>query len=177
MKFFVNGKTKHILSVYEVNKKISKADVVLPKKRNYYIETLYSHYAHTMYPEPLDETGKIIAEKYPEYLAEFEKLKKRRSGHMFNMFIMKKSVLDGYCTWLFDILFELEKRVDASKYNAFHARFYGRISELLLDVYLRTNKIKFVENKVENIEKVNFFKRVKSFLKAKFRGEKYGGSF
>ena len=90
---------------------------------------------------------------------------------------MKKSVLDGYCTWLFDILFELEKRVDASKYNSFHARFYGRISELLLDVYLRTNKIKFVENKVENIEKTNFFKRVKSFLKAKFKGEKYGGSF
>ena len=47
---------------------------------------------------------------------------------------------------LFDILEELEKRVDVKKYDTFHARFYGRISELLLDVYLRTNNIKYKED-------------------------------
>ena len=36
----------------------------MPKKRNYYIETLYSHYEHTMFVEPLDITGEIIKEKY-----------------------------------------------------------------------------------------------------------------
>ena len=45
-----------------------------------------------MYVEPLDETGKIIEEKYPEYLNEFKKLHKRTSAHMFNMFIMKKEI-------------------------------------------------------------------------------------
>ena len=43
-----------------------------------------------MYIEPLAETQKIIKEKYPEYLEEFNKLHKRTSAHMFNMFIMKK---------------------------------------------------------------------------------------
>ena len=86
-----------------------------------------------MYIEPLEETKKIIEEKYPSYLPEFEKLHKRTSAHMFNMFVMKKSILNDYCTWLFDILFELEKRVDITKYDAFHARFFGGVSELLLD--------------------------------------------
>jgi len=176
-KFLVNGKVKKILSTSEVSKLLDETDIILPKKRNYYIETLYSHYAHTMYVEPLDITGEIIKEKYPDYYAEFENLKKRKSAHMFNMFVMKKEIFNEYSKWLFDILFELEKRVDNSKYDSFHARFYGRISELLLDIFLRTKNLKFKEVKLENIEKQNFFKRVKSFLRAKFKGEKYGKSF
>ena len=176
-KFLVNGKTKNILSTEEINKLLDQTDVVLPKKRNYYIENLYSHYAHTMYVEPLDITGEIIKEKCPEYFPEFEALKKRKSAHMFNMFVMKKDIFDKYCEWMFGILFELEKRVDNSKYDSFHARFYGRVSELMLDIFLRTNKIGYKEVKLKNLEKQNFFKRVKSFLRAKFKGEKYGKSF
>ena len=176
-KFEVNSKVKKIISEAEVNKLLEKADIILPKKRNYYIETLYSHYEHTMYVEPLDITGNIIAEKYPEYKAEFDKLKKRRSAHMFNMFIMKKEVMAKYCEWLFDILFELETKVDTSKYDSFHARFYGRVSELLLDVWINTNKLSYKEVKLRSIEKTNWWKKGMSFLKAKFKKEKYGKSF
>ena len=52
---------------------------------------------------------------------------------MFNMFVMKKELLDKYCDWMFKILFELEKRIDPKQYDAFHARYLGRISELLYD--------------------------------------------
>lgn len=175
--FKVLCKTKKVLSENEANNLLDKYDVILPKKRNYYIETLYSHYAHTMYIEPLDITGQIIEEKYAKYLPEFEKLKKRRSAHMFNMFIMKKEILNEYCTWLFDILFELEKRIDNKKYDSFHARFYGRVSELLLDVWINTNQIKYKEVKVINIEKINWAKKISSFLKAKFQKKKYDKSF
>ena len=130
-----------------------------------------------MYIEPLDETRKIIEEKYPKYLKEFDKLHKRKSAHMFNMFIMKKSVLDKYCEWLFDILFELEKRVDVKQYDIFHSRFYGRVSELLLDVYINTNNLKYKEIYFVDIENINWLKKGTSFLKAKFFGKKYEGSF
>ena len=166
-----------VVSYKEMNKLLETTDIILPKKRHYVIETLYNHYKHTMYIEPLDETEKIIAKKYPKYLKEFNKLKHRRSAHMFNMFVMKKELLDDYCTWLYDILFELENDIDSSKYDSFHARFYGRVSELLLDVYLRTNNIKYKELKVLDIENINWYKKIKSFLKAKFRGQKYEKSF
>lgn len=166
-----------VLTKDEASKLLNNTDIIVPKKRNYYIENLYSHYEHTMYIEPLDITGQILQERYPEYMLEFDKLKTRRSAHMFNMFIMKKDKLNEYCTWLFDILFELEKRVDNSKYDSFHARFYGRVSELLLDVWLNTKGYSYKEVKVISMEKINWWKKGTSFLKAKFLGKKYGKSF
>lgn len=172
-----NKKFESVLNENELRNILKDTYVVLPKKRNYYIENLYSHYEHTMYIEPLDETRKIIEEKYPEYLEEFDKLHKRTSAHMFNMFIMKKEILNDYCTWLFDILFELEKRIDVKQYDAFHARFFGRVSELLLDVWINKNNIKYQEVKVIDMENVNWVKKGFAFLRAKFTGKKYGKSF
>ncbi len=174
--FAVNGKIKKILDEPTAQKLLGSCDLIFPKKRRYYIETLYSHYAHTMFVQPLDITGEIIKEKYPQYFAQFQRLKKRRSAHMFNMFVAKREFADGYCQWLFDILSELEKRV-TEQYDDFHSRFYGRISELLLDVYVYTNKLKYKEVKVVGTEKSNFFKKLKGFLRAKFKKEKYTASF
>lgn len=172
-----NDLVNSVLTLEEADKLFNETDIIVPKLRKYYIENLYSHYDHTMYIEPLDITGNIIEEKYPEYKAEFDRLKKRTSAHMFNMMIMKKDKVNEYCEWLFDILFELEKRVDNSKYDSFHARFYGRVSELLFDVWLNTKGYSYKEVKVISMEKVNWFKKGTSFLKAKFFGEKYGKSF
>ena len=54
---------------------------------------------------------------------------------------------------------------------------YGRISELLLDVWVNRNKIKYEEVKVMDMQNVNWLKKGTSFLKAKFTGKKYGKSF
>ncbi len=166
-----------LLKSAEAEKIFENTDIILPKLRKYYIENLYSHYAHSLYVEPLDEAGKIIAEDYPEYLPEFERLKKRTSAHMFNMYIMKKEISDAYCEWLFDILFKLEARLGDKEYDAFHNRFYGRVSELLLDVFINTNKLNYKEVPAIHMEKVNWYQKGKSFLKAKFLGKKYDKSF
>lgn len=171
------AKFKYVLNKNEIENILEDVDIILPKNRKYYIENLYSHYEHTLYIEPLEETKKIIEEKYPEYLEEFNKLKKRTSAHMFNMFIMKKEYLDSYCTWLFEILLELEKRVDISKYDTFHRRFFGRISELLLDVWINTNHLTYKEVKVIDMQNINWLKKGSSFLKAKFMKRKYEKSF
>ena len=96
---------------------------------------------------------------------------------MFNMCIMKREILENYCNWLFDILFELESLVDDAKYTDFHKRFFGRISELLLDVYINTNKLKYVEVPAIDMQKINWLKKGGSFLAAKFTGKKYEKSF
>ena len=176
-KFSVGDRKIGVLSGKECEDLLRETDVILPKKRKYYIETLYSHYANTMYVEPLDIAGEIIKEQYGDYYAEFLRLKKRSSAHMFNMAIMKKPVFDGYCGWLFPILSELEKRVDYKKYDTFHARFFGRVSELLLDVYINTNKIKYAEVKVVSTEKIRWVKKILGFLGAKFFKKKYDKSF
>ena len=173
----VEGRIQSVLTLEEASKILEKTDIILPKKREYFIENLYSHYEHTMYIEPLDETRKIIEKKCPEYLKEFDLLHKRTSAHMFNMMIMKKELLNEYCEWVFDILFELEKKIDITKYDSFHSRFYGRVSELLLDVWIKTKSLTYEEVRVIDIEKVNWIKKGFAFLRAKFTGKKYGKSF
>ena len=151
--------------------------VILPKKRNYYIENLYSHYAHTHYSIHLDKTRNIISEYYNEYLKTFDEVMNRKSAHMFNMFIMKKNLADEYCKWLFSILSKLEKMIDITEYDSFQARLFGRVSELLLDVWIEKNNVKYKEVPYMHMEKINWIKKGKSFLNAKFRGVKFKASF
>lgn len=82
----------NILNKTEVEKLLTKASIILPKKRKYYIETNYSHYIHAHHKEPLDVARKVIKEKCPDYTEYFDEVMKSRSAHMFNMFIMKKNV-------------------------------------------------------------------------------------
>ena len=87
--FSLNKKSKdpfdNILTYDELAPLLSKYKVFVPKKRKYYIETLYSHYAHTHYAEHLDVTKEIIAEKYPDYTDSCNKVYKQTYGYMFNM--------------------------------------------------------------------------------------------
>ena len=61
---------ERVLTEAEATRLLEGRDGLLPKKRQYYIETLYSHYAHTMHIEPLDVAGEIIREKYPAFFPE-----------------------------------------------------------------------------------------------------------
>ena len=62
---------------------------------------------------------------------------------------MKSELFDSYCEWMFDILFELEKRLDISDYSAYDARVFGFVSERLLDIWIKTNKLTYINIPVE----------------------------
>jgi hypothetical protein len=147
---------------------LDKAPIILPKKRNYYIETNYSHYVHAHHKEPLDETRKVIQKNYPKYLNTFDSVMKRRSAHMFNMFIMKNREFKQYASWLFDILFEVEKNIDISDYSVQEARVFGYISELLLDVWIETNNKKYIETNWIQIGDRKIIEKAVNFLSRKF---------
>lgn len=170
-------KFSRVLSEEEIRKLLMKCDIILPRRRRYFIENLYSHYAHTHYAEHLDQIRKIIMNKCPEYLEAFDKVMKRTSGHMFNIFIMSREKCNFYCQWLFSILEELENRVNLEEYDAFQARLFGRVSELLMDVWIEKNGYEYLEVPVISMEQINWFRKVTSFLKAKFSGKKYDASF
>lgn len=173
-----------ILSHNEIMPFLDKIKVFVPVKRKYYIESLYEHYKHTHYIDQLDKTKQIISEKYPDYVPNFEKVVKRTYGYMFNMMIMQKELVDEYCSWLFDILFELRRRIDTADLSAFQSRFYGRISEIIFNVWL-DKKVSSGQIKPEEIkelpliymEKVNWINKGSAFLKAKFFNKKYENSF
>lgn len=172
-----SDKFEYTLSKVEAEKVLEKYDVILPKIRRYYIETLYSHYAHTHYSEHLDKARQIIKEIYPEYIKSFDEVMKQRSGYMFNMFIMKKELANEYCEWLFNILGKLEDEIDISQYDPFQARLYGRVSELLLNVWIKKKSLIYKEIPHIHMEKINWINKGGSFVRAKFSNRKFKSSF
>lgn len=166
-----------VLTQQEADALLENADILVTKRRQYYIENIYDHYAHTLHVETLDKAIEVIRAKYPEYIPSLEKCMKHTHMHAFNMMIMKRDKLDGYCSWLFDILFEVEDALKDKQYSPFHARYPGRISELLLDVWLDHHGYAYREVPFLYMEKINYFAKATGFLRSKFFKKKYEGSF
>lgn len=156
-----------VLTSEQLSSLTEKYDVILPKPRNYFIETNYSQYAHAHHAIDLDMTREIIANRYPEYIPAYDAYMKRTIGHRFNMFIMKRDLFKSYCEWMFSILFELESKLDISNYNNYDARVYGFVSERLLDVWIDTNGVKYKELPCMFMEKQNWIVKGFNFLKRK----------
>ena len=64
----------------------------------------YSQYVHAHHKEDLDVVQQILTDRYPAYLPAYAAVMGRTSGHRFNMLVMRRDILDAYCTWLFDVL-------------------------------------------------------------------------
>lgn len=168
MKGTKGSKKERVLSTKQAEELIKNNDILLPKPRNYYIETNYSQYIHAHHAIDLDTTREIISEMNPEYIPAYDASMKKTTGHRFNMFIMKKDKLDEYCEWLFNILFELEKRIDISTYNANDSRVFGFVSERLLDVWINTKGYEYREIPYVFMEKQNWLIKGTRFVKRKF---------
>ena len=162
---------RDILTLDQARGMFNHVDVLLPTKRNYWIETNYGQYIHAHHKEDLDTTREILAERYPEYLPAYDKSMKKTTGHRFNMFIMKKELADRYCEWLFDVLFELEKRLDISSYSKNDQRVFGFVSERLLDVWLDTNQVKYKDIPYIFMEKENWLTKIVNFIMRKLNAK------
>ena len=179
-----HDKLRCVLTEGELNDLLSQFDILLPKKRVYAIETLYSHYAHTMNAYELDVAKDLVAKYYPEYEPYLKKAFDARFGYMFNMFVMRRGDLEEYCSFLFDILFKEEEILEKEGYldglTDFEKRLFGRVSEILFNAYVYK---KFDEGKtfgevnVFHTEPENWPKKGRAFLEAKFKKKKYKESF
>ncbi len=67
----------------------------------------------------------------------------------FNMFIMRRKDFDAYCSFLFAILFECEKKMKELPYTC-SSRKFGYIAEFLLPVYCLHNKMRIKTDSVVN---------------------------
>lgn len=170
-------KFSRIASGDQLRERLAESPVILPKKRNYLIETNYSQYVHAHHEQDLVQTRAIISELCPEYLDAYDGVMARTTGHRFNMFVMRRDLLDAYCAWLFGILFELERRLDISGYSANDARVFGFVSERLLDPWIEANGVPYVEMPVVNLEDQHWARKGTRFLKRKFTGATHGRSF
>lgn len=164
----IEKKRQDILTKEDWEKLLSEDDIIVADKRKYRIETNEEHYLHAHPREQFDAAKEVIRTKYPDYMKGWDIMMNRTWAHMFNMFVMKKKYYDEFCEWWFDVMAEVEKKVDLSKWPKPKQRWF--IDELLLDVWLETKGYSYKEVNVDYFEKQNWPKKIDAFLKRKVSG-------
>lgn len=154
----------------EIAAYLEKTPVILPKKRDYFIENREEQYVHAHGRESLDMLRRVLGDRCPQYLPALDRTLSRTAGHCFNIFVMRRDLADAYCAWMFDTLFEVEARMRKEIPQAVVPRLFGFLSERMMDCWLETNGYGYTELPVVNMEKQNWPRKIAGFLKRKFRG-------
>lgn len=172
-RYFVDSEG-NALSLSEVESYLEDYDVILPEKMNTTFAKIpcsnkrqFINILGKEGKESWDACEKVLLEKYPEYEKSFRKMEKSSSIYFYNMCIMKKENFDAYHEWLFDILFEVENRIDVTSYKKYNQRMYGFLSERLLNLWVIHHQLKAKELPLCYTEPISFTDSLKLMLERK----------
>ena len=89
-----------------------------------------------LYDNDIEIMLEVLADKYPNYLPFAKNYLHGHYAYFNNLFIMKHAIFDEYMEWLFDVLFECDKRISYDGYSAEALRTPGHLAERLLGIWL-----------------------------------------
>ena len=125
----------------DISSFFKKYDIVLPRPA-IFIRNLRDEYYMYHIKEDFDILREVVTEMTPDYRNAFEKVMDHNNKLIsYNMFLTKKEIFDDYCSWVFPILFEVEKRIKISAYP-YQARVFGFMGERLFNIYCYHHKLK-----------------------------------
>lgn len=144
--YFVDSiiKKGNEIEQYELNlpklyKLLKKSNIILSKKR-IYPYSIDIDYKVSHVSEDMKILQQVIHELYPEYDVDMYKiLLCNNKFSPYNMFIMKWKHFDNYCSWLFLVLEECERRINITNYSDVQKRIWGYMAERLLNVWVHHN--------------------------------------
>ena len=115
-------------------------------------------------PEIFEELRSIVLSLYPDYIDCFDNFFSDNKASLFNMMFCRKDLFDSYCHWLFDILFELDNKIDLSGLNQYQQRLFGFLSERLLNIWVMKNNLKAINlpviaTELKPIERIRLIRR------------------
>ncbi len=155
-----------ILEKKDIINLLNKYDIIVPQRGYTWGSTVKGQYVKSHIANDLYVCGKVLKLKFPEYSDAFEYVFNNNYYFPFNMMIMRKEIFDSYSKWLFDILFELENKIDLNDRDDYNCRVFGFLSERLFNVWIRKNKdYKIIEMPVFNVEENMFKQRMQSLMK------------
>lgn len=150
-RFFLE-KERFLTKTY-IEDTLKKYDIIVPEC-TMVVEgkSLKEQYCVKHCKEDWEICRQVISERCPEYLNAFDIMQESRLINICNMLIAKKEIYDEYCEWLFDILFEVEKRINMDNKDDYQKRVIGFLSERLLKVWLIAKDYKVKEQPVKLME-------------------------
>ncbi len=165
----------HLYQKEDLVKLLGQYDMIVTKKLELRMP-YYNGFAATHDEKDLIETERVVAEKYPVYSPLFHDMVHKKQTYFANMMICPKPLYDAYCTWLFDILFEVQQRIDTTGYDNYRKRVYGFLSEFLLTVWIEKNQLNVYESCVGMSAEKYETKAVKKQLSIYFAAKDIAGA-
>lgn len=160
---------KHYVTAKKAEKLLKKYDFISTKRYKTHC-TIKEHMLRSVREKDLDLLRGVIAEKYPDYLNDYDRVLGGRKSHLLNIFICRKELWDEYYSWLFSIFDELEKKVDMTGYSVQEQRLYGYLSERLFTVFVDKNgyKVKSFPTHLVGVSKFRIIRhKIKKILNIK----------
>ena len=118
----------------DLGKLLHKYDIILPIARHWRVSNT-QQYSEYHIAKDWEMLRQIIKERSPQYTPAFEKTMDHSNISVgYNMFITHWEHFNDYSEWLFDILFEVERRVPPID-DPIQSRIYGYMSERLINVF------------------------------------------
>lgn len=145
-----------------IETELKQHDFILPNKTELQY-TIRTHYELDHNYKDWVVLKKVVGEIYPGYKETFEKhLEEENIFIACNMFITRWDTFEKYCVWLFDILFEAERRINIEDYNSYQKRMLGFMSERLLTLYIFHNKFRVSYKPVYHIwDKITILDKIR----------------
>lgn len=172
-RYFTNNKNYILLNGRKVSTseslvtRLVEYDLIVASPRNYYVTDIKNHYIKAHSIADFNFLRSEVQQQYPEYIQAFDLVMSRSKLSLYNMFVGHRAIMTEYFSWLFGILFELEKKIPYQSYDAYQKRVFGFMSERLFNVWLEyhKDKLKISYCNVVNIEGENLFKKVFGLIK------------
>lgn len=114
-----------LLTIEYMEECLKTYDIIVPDSGMTMYENVYKHYENRHKIKDLNICGEVLLQKYPKDYAAFKWSLERNFMSLGNMVITSKTLYDEYCSWLFDILFEVEKRTNIENYDDYQKRVFG----------------------------------------------------
>ena len=125
----------------DLDKLLSEYDIILPVARHWRVSNT-QQYGEYHIAKDWEMLRQIIMERSPQYMPAFERTMDYSNKSVgYNMFITHWKHFDAYSEWLFDILFEVERRVPPID-DPIQSRIYGYMSERLINVFCEHHHLK-----------------------------------
>lgn len=133
----------------EVLNKVANGFIVMTRPKSYRYN-LMADYCICHISDDFRVLSQTIKETQPKDIqnAFFQVFYQKNMLRPCNMFLMNKSEFDEYCSWLFNLLENVEKKVDISNYSSSQKRIFGYMAERLLNVWVVSRKIPIISKPV-----------------------------
>lgn len=120
----------------ELSEAAERYDLIAPMGENMFLP-VREHYGRSRFhhARDLDLAESIIRELYPSYTEAMLEYLAQPVCYFGNIFLMKRGLFDRYCTWLFSILEEFDRRADLCGYSASELRVDGYLAERLFGIF------------------------------------------